>query len=86
MFGQRIFEANGLRDDAATWSYAFLTMIVVLAPAALDSNFGSSADARFYDRLFMFIWATVYGVSAVYIFDALWPRASQKEIAPASTD
>jgi hypothetical protein len=74
VFGQRIFEGGGLRHDAATWSYAFLTMIIVLAPAVLDSNSGSSADARFYDRLLMFIWATVYGVAAVYVFDAFWPN------------
>ena len=77
IFGQRIFEGGGLRHDAATWSYAFLTLIVVLAPAVLDTNTGSSADARFYDRLLMFVWATLYGVGAVYVFDAFWPRNKQ---------
>ncbi|MCO4812183.1 MAG: DUF2955 domain-containing protein [Gammaproteobacteria bacterium] len=77
IFGQRIFEGGGLRHDAATWSYAFLTLIVVLAPAVLDTNSGSSADARFYDRLLMFVWATLYGVGAVYVFDAFWPRNKQ---------
>ncbi len=72
-FGKRIFSGNGLHPDAATWNYAFLTLIVVLAPAALDSDFGSDAGARFYDRLFMFFGATAYGVTAVYIFDAFWP-------------
>ena len=74
VFGQLIFEGRGLHPDAATWTYAFLTMIVVLAPAVLDSDFGSAAGARFYDRLFMFGWATLYGVGAVYVFDAFWPR------------
>jgi hypothetical protein len=73
-FGQRIFSGSGLQENAATWTYAFLTMIVVLAPAALDSNFGSAAGARFYDRLFMFGWATLYAVVAVYVFDAFWGR------------
>ena len=73
-FGQRIFEDQGLRANAATWTYAFLTMIVVLAPAVLDSDFGSAAGARFYDRLFMFGWATLYAVIAVYVFDAFWRR------------
>jgi hypothetical protein len=76
-FGQRIFEGMGLRADAATWTYAFLTMIVVLAPAVLDSDFGSAAGARFYDRLFMFGWATLYAVVAVYVFDALWGRSKE---------
>jgi len=74
VFGQLIFENRGLRPDAATWTYAFLTMIVVLAPAVLDSDSGSVAGARFYDRLLMFGWATLYGVAAVYVFDAFWPR------------
>jgi hypothetical protein len=79
IFGQRIFEGRGLHVDAATWTYAFLTMIVVLAPAVLDSNFGSAAGARFYDRLFMFGWATLYAVVAVYVFDALWGRPKDAE-------
>ena len=73
VFGPRIFSGNGLRKDGDTWSYAFLTMIVVLAPAVLDGDFGSSADARFYDRLLMFVWATLYGVGAIYLFEAFWP-------------
>jgi len=73
-FGQRVFEGSGLRTDADTWSYAFLTMLIVLAPAVLDSTAGDAAGARFYDRLFMFGWATLYGVVAVYVFDAFWKR------------
>jgi len=73
VFGPRIFSGRGLQADGATWSYGFLTMIVVLAPAVLDGDFGSSADARFYDRLLMFVWATLYGVGAIYVFEAFWP-------------
>lgn len=78
-FGQRIFEGRGLSDAAATWTYAFLTMIVVLAPAVLDQQFGDAAGARFYDRLFMFGWATLYGVCAVYVFDAFWGRSGSEK-------
>ena len=74
LFGSRIFAGRGLQADGDTWSYGFLTMIVVLAPAVLDGDFGSSADARFYDRLLMFVWATLYGVGAIYVFEAFWPR------------
>ena len=77
-FGRRIFVDRGLHKDADTWSYAFLTMIVVLAPAVLDSNFGDAANARFYDRLFMFGWATLYAVVAVYVFDAFWGRSDDR--------
>lgn len=74
LFGQKVFAGRGLHPDAATWSYAFLTMIIVLAPAVLDSDFGSAAGVKFYDRLLMFGWATLYGVGAVYVFDAFWKR------------
>lgn len=74
VFGRRIFAGQGLHEHASTWTYAFLTMIVVLAPAVLDSDYGSAAGARFYDRLFMFGWATLYAVIAVYVFDAFWGR------------
>lgn len=77
VFGPRIFLGNGLQKDGDTWSYAFLTMIVVLAPAVLDGDFGSSADARFYDRLLMFIWAALYGVGAIFLFEAFWPQSKK---------
>jgi len=78
VFGSRIFSGRGLHADGATWSYAFLTMIVVLAPAVLDGDFGSSADVRFYDRLLMFVWATLYGVGAIFLFETLWPPKSNQ--------
>ena len=73
-FGQRIFEGPGLRANADTWNYAFLTMLVVLAPAVLDSASGSAAGTAFSDRLFMFGGATLYAVVAVFVFDAFWKR------------
>jgi hypothetical protein len=80
IFGPRIFAGRGLQPNGPTWSYGFLTMIVVLAPAVLDGDFGSSADARFYDRLLMFVWATLYGVGAIYLFEVFWP---QRNVRPA---
>ncbi len=70
-FGNRVFSSR-VAGESQTWSYAFLTMIVILAPAVLDSQFGTAAGARFYDRLWMFAGASVYGIAAVYIFDAFF--------------
>ena len=78
LFGRRIFEGDGPAKEADTWYYTYLTMIVVLAPSVMDSSFGSSADAEFYGRLMMFVWATLYAVIAVFVFDTLWPRRSGK--------
>ena len=71
LFGRRVFADRGLLPDGATWSYAYLTMILILAPAVLDGIAGGTAGAGFVDRLWMFVAATFYGVGAVYIFDAL---------------
>jgi hypothetical protein len=83
IFAARIFKGRGLHTDGATWSYALLTMIIVIAPAALDSQFGSAAGAAFYDRLAMLLGASIYGVGAVYVFDAFWPASGTHEIGRA---
>ena len=73
VMGPRIFAGAGMHPAGATWSYAYLTMIIVLAPAVMDGQTGSSADAAFWSRLLMFLGATLYGIAAVTVFDAFWP-------------
>ena len=73
IIGPRVFSGKGMQPQGATWSYGFLNMIVVLAPAVLDGQTGSSADAAFWSRLTMFVLATLYAIGAVFIFDTLWP-------------
>jgi hypothetical protein len=70
LMGPKIFQGRGMHPDAATWSYAFLTMIVILAPAVMDSAGGGSAGMKFWERLVMFGGTTIYAVGTVYIFDA----------------
>jgi hypothetical protein len=77
LIGPRIFAGKGLHKNGPTWSYGFLTMIVVLAPAVLDGQAGSSADAAFWSRLNMFVLATLYAIGAVFIFDTLWPSKQE---------
>ena len=74
IMGPRIFAGAGMHPASATWSYGYLTMLVILAPAVLDGQTGASADAAFWSRLQMFIWAAVYGTGAVFVFDTLWRR------------
>ena len=73
ILGPRIFAAKGLTPDGPTWSYGFLTMIIILAPAVVDSQGGAAAGARFTDRIIMFLLATLYAVIAVFVFDQFWP-------------
>jgi len=78
VMGPKIFKGAGMHPAGATWSYGFLTMIVVLAPAVLDGQAGSSADAAFWSRLNMFMLATLYAIGSVFVFDTLWP-AKEKD-------
>jgi hypothetical protein len=55
-----------------------VTMMIVLAPAAMDSASGVGASARFSERIIMFALATIYAVAAIYLFEALWPAKQQQ--------
>lgn len=74
MAGARIFQGAAMHPQAATWSYAYLTMLVILAPAVMDSSGDGSAGIKFWQRLVMFGGTTLYAVIAVYVVDAFRPR------------
>jgi hypothetical protein len=74
LVGPKIFQGPGLGPKGPMWSYAYLTMIVVLAPAVTDGFGSDGATSAFYTRLFLFIVIAVYGSIAVAVFDAFWPR------------
>ena len=70
LMGPKIFQGKGMHPQGATWSYALLTMIVILAPAVMDSAAGGPAGVKYWQRLLMFGGTTIYAVGTVYIFDA----------------
>lgn len=70
LMGPKIFQGKGMHPQAGTWSYGFLTMIVILAPAVMDSAAGGPAALKYWERLIMFGGTTIYAVGTVYIFDA----------------
>jgi hypothetical protein len=72
IMGRHIFQGPGMHPMAGVWSYAFLTMLVIIAPALMDSAGGDAAGGKFFDRLAMMCWATLYAVAAVSVFDAFW--------------
>lgn len=78
IMGRYIFSGPGLAVHGPTWSYGFLTMIIVLAPAVMDGIVGSSAGAAFWSRLWMFVIATVYAMVSVFVFDTLWPSPTAR--------
>jgi hypothetical protein len=77
IMGKRIFSGLAMHAQAGTWSYAFLTMIVLIAPAVLDGPGGSSASVSFYSRMGMMFAATLYSVLAVRVYDAFRPMTKQ---------
>ena len=79
VMGPRIFQGRGFHPDAATWSYGFLTMVVILAPAVADSLVGGPANVKFLQRLWMFFLATAYAVGTVYVFDAFATHRRRKQ-------
>ena len=74
LFGPKIFQGAGMHPKAPMWSYGFLTLIVVLAPAVTDGIGSDGAGSAFYTRLFLFVVIAVYGSTAIAVFDAFWPK------------
>ncbi len=83
VIGARVFQGDGLAPNGPTWSYAYLTMLVILAPAVLDTS-GVAAGAKFNDRLVMFVLTTVYAVVAVNIVDAFRPKRIARYLASST--
>jgi hypothetical protein len=81
LFGRRMFQGMAVYPDFSKWSYAYLTLIVLLAPAVLDSPFSNSAGNAFWTRLLLFGMIAVYGTLAVAVFDAF--SRAYKSAAPA---
>ena len=73
IYGKWIFQGPAIHPRFSMISYAFLTMIVILAPAVLDGQGSSGAGAAFYSRLCLFFLIAIYGSVAVAVFDAFWP-------------
>jgi hypothetical protein len=78
VMGPKIFQGAAMHAQAGTWSYGYMTMLILLAPAVMDSIGGDSASVKFWDRIIMFAGATLYAVAAVYIVDAFRPRRSEQ--------
>ncbi len=78
IMGPKIFAGAGPAPRGSMWSYGLLTMMVIIAPAAMDTAGGEAAGARFSDRIVMFALATLYAVAAVYVFDRFWPHRADR--------
>jgi hypothetical protein len=46
----------------------------------LDGAGGDAAGGKFVERIAMMGWATLYGVVAVYVFDAFWRAKARQTV------
>lgn len=74
LFGRWIFQGPAVHPKFQMASYAFLTMLVILAPALLDGAGSSGAGSAFWSRLGLIGLVAVYGTLAVRVFDAFFPE------------
>jgi hypothetical protein len=73
IYGRWIFQGPAVHPRFQMTQYAYLTMLVILAPAVLDGS-GDGAGAAFWSRTLLFVLIAVYGTLAVWLFDAIWPE------------
>lgn len=84
LFGRGIFQGAAVHPKFSMWSFAFLTMLVILAPALLDGQNSEDAGLAIWSRVFLFILIAVYGTVAVAVFDAFFPGRASGSHPPAS--
>jgi hypothetical protein len=77
IYGRWIFQGPAVHPKFQMVQYAYLTMIVILAPAVLDGIGSSAAGGAFWSRLLLFILIALYGTGAVAVFDAFWPSRGE---------
>lgn len=72
LYGRGVFRGPGMHPKFSMWSYAYLTAIIILAPALLDSA-GGGSGAAIWTRVWLFIVIAFYGTAAVAVFNTFWP-------------
>jgi hypothetical protein len=78
LYGRGIFEGPSVHPRSSMWSYAFLTMIIILAPAVLDDPGSGGSGAAIWSRVWLFMLIALYGTLAVTVFNAFWPQKRSK--------
>ena len=68
VYGRRIFQGPAMHPRAGMWSYALLTLMIVLTPAVINMQDGTGAAAAFYTRLMLFVLIAVVAHIATFIW------------------
>ena len=77
-FGRGIFQGHAVGPKFSMWSYAYLTMLIIIGPSVLDNPLISQgAESAFWTRFFLIALVAVWGSIAVAVFDAFWPARAK---------
>lgn len=76
LFGRRIFQGAGMHPKANEFSYALLTMLIILGPAVTTDS--GNAGAAFYTRLGLILLVGVYGTASVAVFDRFFGQGRSR--------
>lgn len=82
VYGKHIFKGAAMHPRSGMWSYALLTMIIILTPAVTNTQGTGDAGAAFYTRLLLFVVIAIYGTLSVAVFDTFWPAKTPKAVQP----
>jgi hypothetical protein len=74
LYGRRIFQGAAMHPKFSMWSYAYMTALILLAPALMDSPSSGGSGAAIWFRVWQFILVALYGTTAVAVFNAFWPE------------
>lgn len=84
VLGRRVFAGKGLASDGPMWSYALVTLLVILGPAVAPSP---SANFQFSLRIFLMLVVTVYGIGAMFLFDLFTGQRKRNTVSnPGAAD
>lgn len=74
IYGGRIFQGTGHHPHAATWIYALVTFIIILAPSVGSMASGDSSSDKFWLRILYFLIIAIYGWFMVTAYEAFFTK------------
>ena len=86
VYGSKVFKGAGMHPKSEMWSYALMTLVIVITPSVMDSAVGTDAGSSFYTRLLIFAFIAVYGTLAVLVFDTFKPGKTSSLTATGETE
>jgi len=81
-FSSKVYQLLPTRYPASFWINVVVTMLILLGISVNDANSGKDVYQAFFIRISLFIFVTLYAVTAVYFLDYLRSRYMSQESNP----